>query len=227
MDRSALRLTVVGVGAIGTAVLPLLRHRSIAHLQLVDGDIVEVSNLPRQLLYHAGDVGRMKVHVAKERMALLVPELPISTVTQFMRPGDEVAFFADADVVLDCCDDLHAKRLMSAYAAQAGLPLISAAVHRDQIQVSTQMPGSTPLFTGRIADEQATCDMHQVNLPVVAMSAAVMVHRLYQLIAGTDALDDQLDLLDVQHGRWMRIHGPQDPMAGELIADAVRNLPHA
>jgi molybdopterin/thiamine biosynthesis adenylyltransferase len=227
MDRSGLRLTVVGVGAIGTAVLTLLRHRSVVHVQLIDGDTIEASNIPRQLLYHAGDVGRLKVHVAMERMALLVPGLPVSVVPRFLQPGDEAALFADTNVVLDCCDDLHAKRRMAVHGARAGLHLISAAVHKDQVQVSTQIPGSPPLFSGRITDEQATCDMHHVTLPVVALSAALMVHRLHQLIAGMTALNDQLDLLDVEQGRWMRIRRPRDPMDEQLIAKEIRHLPHA
>lgn len=227
MDRSALRVTLVGVGAIGSAVLPLLRHRSIRTVRLIDGDTVEASDLPRQLLYHGGDVGRMKVHAATERMAQLVPELQVSSVPQFLNAGEESARLLDTDVVLDCCDDLHAKRLMARHCSKAGLHLISAAVHRHQVQVSTQLPGATPFFAGRITDEQATCDMRQVELPVVAISAAVLVQRLQHIIAGDTALHDQLDLIDVAQGRWMRIRRPQDPLEGELIAEDLRNLPQA
>lgn len=217
MDRSALRVTVVGVGAIGAAVLPLLRHRSVASVRLVDGDTIEEANLPRQLLYHAGDAGRLKVTVAVERIAVLNPGLTFHGVPRFL-DGGSTDLLADTDVVLDCCDDLHAKRLIAAHCLQAGLHLISAAVHGQQLQVSTQAPGGRAFFAGRITDEQATCAMQQVPLPVIAVCAALIVQRLQHIADGDPVLAEVLDLLDVKEGRWMRIRRPQDPLEGELIA---------
>lgn len=217
MDRSALRVTLVGVGAVGSAVLPLLRHPSIARVRLIDGDTVEQANLPRQLLYHAGDAGRLKVTVAVERMVVLNPGLVLHGVPRFL-DGGSTDLLADTDVVLDCCDDLHAKRLIAAHCQQAGIHLISAAVHGQQLQVSTQVPGDRAFYSGRITDEQATCVMRQVPLPVIAVCAALIVQRLQHIADGGPAHAEVLDLLDVEHGRWIRIRQPQDPLEGELIA---------
>lgn len=223
MDRSALRVALVGVGAIGSAVLPLLRDDRVSSVRLIDGDTVELGNLPRQLLYHSADVGAFKVAVAATRVAQMNPAAAMHPVPHFLDPANCETLLADADVVLDCCDDLHAKRLIATHCHHVGCHLVSAAVHGTQLQVFTQPPGAFPFFTGRIGVEQAACAMQQVSLPVIAVSAALMVQRLQQVADGDAQHADMLDVLDLREGRWLRIRRPHDALQGELHAHLPRS----
>jgi len=227
MDRSALRVALVGVGAIGSAVLPLLRDDRVSSVLLIDGDTVELGNLPRQLLYHSADVGAFKVAVAASRIAQMNPAAAMHPVPCFLDAANCATLLADADVVLDCCDDLHAKRLIAAHCQRMGRHLISAAVHGTQLQVFAQPPGAAPLFTGRISAEQATCSMQQVPLPVIAVCAALMVQRLVGMADGHATHVDVLDLVDLDEGRWMRFQQKGDAVPRHPLAYGHHKIPIA
>jgi molybdopterin/thiamine biosynthesis adenylyltransferase len=227
MDRSALRITLVGVGAIGSAVLPLLRDPRISTVRLIDGDTVEQDNLPRQLLFHPADVGALKVAVAASRIAHLNPAPTMHAVPCFLDATNCAALLEDADVVLDCCDDLHAKRLIATHCRQVGRYLINAAVHGMQLQVSTQLPGAAPFFTGRIGAEQAACAMQHVPLPVIAVAAALMVQHLHGIAKGDDLRAEMLDVVDLDEGRWMRFQHPRDESPVGSVEAGMRKVPDA
>ena len=99
---------VIGAGAIGCALLPLLATLPVDQCSIVDGDTIERSNLKRQPLYGPSDIDRMKVEVAADRMRHSAPEMKIVPVPQFIGATNTEEMLCTATLVADCTDDLHA-----------------------------------------------------------------------------------------------------------------------
>jgi molybdopterin/thiamine biosynthesis adenylyltransferase len=218
-------LVIIGLGAIGSALLPLLRTLPQHTLVLVDGDTVEERNLARQPLYGPADAGRAKVDVAAARTDHQVLA-HVRCVPHFLDAANAKDLLQQADLVADCTDDLHASRLLDRWCEELGIPLVSGAVHARQLQVITQhrdpasgvRTGLGSFFPGRIGPGQDGCDMSHVPVAASAMAAALMARRIMALLAGDHSLNGSMDLLDLDHGRWITLKASQPPGQDELIA---------
>jgi adenylyltransferase/sulfurtransferase len=224
------RITVIGAGATGCALLPLLAGMPGVVLHLVDGDTVETANLPRQPLYSPADQGRLKVEVARERLQHGHPERKVEVDPVFIGPGNVQSLLQGSSLVCDCTDDLPARLLVDRHCGELGIPLVSGAVHRQQVQVATlhvahpvhgNVARLNDLFPGRVAQEQEGCLMQQVPVHVTTLAAAVMAHHVEALLRNDRSLAGVLEVVDVAAGRWLRIEAPRAPFDDELIAQAI------
>jgi molybdopterin/thiamine biosynthesis adenylyltransferase len=221
------RIAVVGVGAIGCALVPLLAHLPIGGLTLIDGDAVEEGNLGRQPLYGPADRGRAKVDVARERVAHLAPHWEIRCEHRFLDPGNVHALLSGHAIIADCTDDLHARRTIDAVCGELHLPLISGSVHGAQLQVITlhvaehpgdPAPSLRSYYPGRTGPAQDGCDMRNVPIVVPTLTAALMAARITAVLAGDRRGAASMDLLDPVEGKWYRIAPPGAVGEPEFIA---------
>ncbi len=220
------RITVIGAGGTGCALLPLLATLPGVSIALIDGDTIEATNLPRQPLYGQADVGRLKVEVARERVAHITSQR-ITIHPVFIDLGNASSLLMGSTLVCDCTDDLPARLLIDRVCGELGIPLISGAVHGHQVQVVTlHVPSNDDeepstlrdYFPGRTAEEQEGCAMQQVPVHVTTLAGAVMAKHVSLLLKRNTSLAGMLELIDVQDGRWMRIRAPRAPFDQELIA---------
>jgi len=205
-------------------------------LTLVDGDTVEAGNLVRQPLYGAADVGRLKVEVAHVRLRAIHPGLPVTTVPRFLDPANARELIGGNDVVVDCTDDLHARRLIDKVCGQLAVPLVSGGVHGHQVQVITlhaspkggkNSSSYSGLFERSISSEQDGCEMRDVPVHVTSLAGAVMAAHVRSLLFGDRSLAGVLELIDTASGRWMRFSPPLPPPDDELIAFDPPEQAHA
>lgn len=132
----AARALVVGAGGLGCAALPYLVAAGLAEVVVCDGDVVEPSNLPRQVLYGDDDVGRAKAETAAARLAPLNRACAVTAVKEPLDAVTVGALVAAADVVLDATDNFAARYLLHDACFAHGRPLVSAAVHHDEGQLA-------------------------------------------------------------------------------------------
>lgn len=119
---------IIGMGGLGCPAAVALAGAGTRSLTLVDGDVVETSNLHRQPLYGPGDIGRPKVEVARERLGREFPELEIQTWVKRVGPADVDALLASHALAIDGTDSVGAKFLLSDAVARTGTPLVSGGV---------------------------------------------------------------------------------------------------
>lgn len=229
--RHGLSIAVIGVGATGCALLPLLVALPLKAITLIDGDTVERSNLARQPLYGQRDVGKPKVLCARYRMGAVSPlELHWEAIPQFIDANNCPDLLKHHTLVADCTDDLDARKLIASTCADLGIPLVSGAVHGMQVQVTThdaraQGSGSnSAFFQGYPAEEQTGCDMRIVPAAVTTITASLMALRIEDLLRGGHGHAGMMDLLDIATGRWMRIMGPT---GGEIMDTPIHPKHHA
>lgn len=123
---AAARVMVVGLGGVGSFAAEALARTAVGHLELVDFDLVCVTNTNRQLHSMRGNIGRPKVEVMAERLRLIHPTGTVTTRAEFYSADNSAALLAERpDYVVDAIDNLTAKAHLVATCRRAGIPVVS------------------------------------------------------------------------------------------------------
>ena len=122
------RAIVIGAGALGSPVATYLAAAGVGQLGIVDGDVVELSNLHRQPLHFTPDVGQPKAEVAVAKLSLLNPEVLVEAYPVELTAPNAEAIVMGADVVVDCTDSFETRYLVNDACCAQGIPLVEAGV---------------------------------------------------------------------------------------------------
>lgn len=121
------RVAVFGIGGVGSYAVEALARSGIGALDLIDDDVVSLSNINRQLIALHSTVGKPKVEVAAERIADINPECVVRTYKMFYTPETAEEFdFSQYDYIIDAIDTVTGKISLAERAQEAGVPVISA-----------------------------------------------------------------------------------------------------
>jgi adenylyltransferase/sulfurtransferase len=142
----ASRVLIVGVGGLGSPAAMYLAAAGVGALTLVDQDLVDVTNLHRQLLYATPDVGRSKLEVAQERLRALNPQVAITTHTGKLTAANAEELVAGHTVVIDATDNFPARYAINAACVRLGVPFVYASVARFEGQVSVFAAPGGPCY---------------------------------------------------------------------------------
>ena len=134
LDSSVL---VVGAGGLGAPVIQYLAAAGVGTLGVVDDDVVERSNLQRQVIHADSDVGRPKVDSAAAFVADLNPDLMVEPHERRISPDNAAELIADYDLVVDGSDNFPTRYLLNDVCRLAGVPLVNGAVYKFEGQVTT------------------------------------------------------------------------------------------
>lgn len=212
-EQPPLRLLLLGAGALGNALLPRILRWKWDGITIMDGDRVEAKNLERQELFAPVDIGKPKSEV----LAAWVRNMPVAVRTtsrdEFLDGNNADGILAMHDLVADCTDDAHVKRLIDRTCAAYGVALVSGSVHGKQSQVillHAQGEGEAitrdELFQGRPGGEQDGCDMRNVPLGTLEETGRRMAQLLRALLQGEPVKNGRIDLFDGK--RWTAIDPP-------------------
>ncbi|HKJ11529.1 MAG TPA: molybdopterin-synthase adenylyltransferase MoeB [Ornithinimicrobium sp.] len=134
------RVCVVGAGGLGSPALLYLAAAGVGHLTVIDHDVVEVSNLQRQVLHRAESVGTSKAESARAALLGLNPGIEVISRHAQVRADTVHDLLGGHDVVVDGTDNFATRYLVNDACVQMGLPLVWGAVLRYDAQVSTFLP---------------------------------------------------------------------------------------
>ena len=117
------KIALFGVGGVGGTALEALSRTGVGEIHIFDYDVVEESNLNRQILFTANDIGKKKVDVAKARIAAIRDDVQV--IPHFLRlTGDSFSFASEHfDLLIDAIDDLEAKLGLMEFAIRENIPL--------------------------------------------------------------------------------------------------------
>ena len=127
---------IVGMGGLGCPVAQSLIACGIRKLRIIDGDAVELSNLHRQPLYGIEDIGKMKVHTAKERLQNLSKKALIEPVHSYLDEKNGSDLIKGATVVIDATDNISTRKLIDKLCKRSNTPMIYGALYRYEGQVA-------------------------------------------------------------------------------------------
>ncbi len=111
---SKLKIGIIGIGGIGCPLSQYLVNSGVKNLTLVDGDIIEKSNLNRQVLFNLKDIGRKKVEVAKEKLKLINSECKINIINENIN-SKNLILLSNCSIVVDATDDWVTSKILNEY----------------------------------------------------------------------------------------------------------------
>ena len=195
-------VAVVGVGALGSVAAELLCRAGVGTLLLIDRDIVEISNLQRQMLYDEKDVGNFKASAAVKRLKKINSDVSLTGVVSDLNFRN-IDVLKKYDLVLDCSDNLAVRFLLNEYCSKEGKPWVYAGAIGEQGNVLSLVPGGVCfrcLFSE--ASGLGTCDTVGVLNTITTVVGALQVQEGLKIL--TDRFDSQrlyrLDLKTMQFG---------------------------
>lgn len=131
------RLAIVGAGGLGGPAGLYLAAAGLGHITLIDDDVIEASNLQRQIQFTSADIGTSKASVMAEHLQRLNPDVTAIAKTQRLTPENAKALLAGHDIVLCGVDNFEARFAVNRACLTLGLPHVSGALGRFDGQVSS------------------------------------------------------------------------------------------
>lgn len=213
----AARVLVVGMGGIGCPVALYLAAAGVGRLVLADFDSVDTSNLQRQVLYTAADVGRGKAEAAAEKLRLQNPHVEVAEFAVLLDAGNAPELVAGVDLVIDGCDNFATRDVVNAACVATGTPLVSAAAIGLSAQLAvfdTRQPAS-PCYRCLYPDRDeaaAACAEAGVLAPVVGVVGTLAATEALKILAGVgQPLVGRLWLWEALAQTMRTLGVPRDP----------------
>ena len=128
MKLKSSRVIVIGAGGIGTPVLQYLAAAGVGEICICDADYVNETNFPRQIMYGASDLGKLKTIVAKEKLQLLNPLITFTIKNIYINEENIETMIEDFDVVADCSNNTKARHTISTTCKRLNKPLVYGAI---------------------------------------------------------------------------------------------------
>nr|WP_228481389.1 molybdopterin-synthase adenylyltransferase MoeB [Vibrio fluminensis] len=181
-------ILILGAGGLGCASSQYLATAGIGKLTLIDDDIVELSNLQRQVLHHDADIGKKKVQSAAESLKLLNPFIQVDAIDRRLN-DDELRVLIEAHtLVLDASDNVDTRNQLNRLCYQSKTPLVSGAAIRmeGQISVFTYQDENAPCYqclSSLFGGGALSCVEAGVMAPVVGIIGAMQAMEAIKVIA--------------------------------------------
>jgi len=226
------RVLVIGCGGLGSPVADYLVRAGIGTLGLVDNDIIDETNLHRQILFTGEDIGKSKVDVAKQRLFQVNNQVKINAINKRVTESNISEIAADYDMVVDGSDNFRTRYAVNDYCKQENKTLVYGAVNKWEGQLTVFHhkggPGLRDLFPempepGTIEN----CEEAGVAGPLPGMIGSYMALEVIKLICDIgEVLSGRLMLIDglygdVQFIRYGAIAKPQTIKSKSDVIDEV------
>lgn len=226
------RVLIVGLGALGTPAALQLASAGVGTLVLVDPDVVELSNLHRQILYGMEDLGTKKVEAAKGRLVSLHPTVVVEARPERLTADNLAPLFAKVDFVIDATDGVEAKFLINDGAISNERSFSHAGVLGFQGQTMTVVPGRSACFRCLFPEPPppgsvASCQEAGILGPTAGFIASVQASEAIRVLLGEPPLlADHLLTYDASTQRCRRVQLTRNPRCpvcgpGALSLEAV------
>jgi molybdopterin-synthase adenylyltransferase len=203
---------VIGAGGLGSPVALYLATAGVGTITIVDNDLVDLTNLQRQIAHDTSRIGMSKVESAAVSMRAINPDLRIHALHERADSARLLMLVGDADVVIDCTDNFATRQAINAACVAHAKPLVSgAAIGFDgQISVYDTRDAAQPcyacIFTPTAGFEEASCATMGVFAPLVGIIGSMQAAECLKLLAGVgSSLAGRLQMLDARTMEWTEI----------------------
>ncbi|CAG2161191.1 HesA/MoeB/ThiF family protein [Cupriavidus numazuensis] len=209
---------VIGAGGLGAAALPYLASAGVGRISVVDNDHVDLTNLQRQIIHTTDNVGRLKVESAREGMLRINPGVQVEVIAARVGDAELSQLVAQADVVLDCCDNFATRQAVNRACVHHRVPLVSGAALRfdGQISVFDRRQDNAPcyacLFPPSEPAPEVACATMGVFAPLVGMVGTVQAAEALKLLSGVgQSLAGRLLMVNAMTMEWTTMQLARTP----------------
>jgi sulfur-carrier protein adenylyltransferase/sulfurtransferase len=213
---------VVGAGGLGCPVLQYLTAAGVGKLGVMDFDVVDVSNLQRQILFTEADVGRPKAEVACERLRAMNSLIEIIAIPQRLTAANALELFSQFDVIVDGSDNFTTRYLVNDACVLAKKPLVYGAIYTFQGQVSVFNFKNGPTYRCLFPDppdpkDAPNCSEIGVIGVLPGLIGTLQASEVIKVLTGIgEPLSGSLLLLDVLTMKQQTIRFNRVPEAADV-----------
>lgn len=217
---AAAAVLVCGAGGLGGTLAQLMVRAGVGRVRVVDRDLVEPSNLNRQLLFDEDDLGRAKAEVAASKLAAMNRAVRVEGLVAEVNPASITGLMAGVDLILDGLDNLTARYAINDAAIIQQKPWVFAGCVAARGSVMFIDPGRTPclrcLFPHPPAEgDYPNSDSAGILGPAASATASLAAAEALKHLSGNpQAITPGLTTLDLWTGRFRHSAGPQSPAVG-------------
>ena len=209
---------VIGAGGLGSPAALYLASAGIGRLTLADGDVVDLTNLQRQILHTVERIGQNKACSGQTALAEINPDVVVEAIDERVAGQRLEDLVASADVVLDCCDNFDTRHALNRTCVRQRKPLVSGAAIRfsGQLSVFDTRQENAPcyhcLFPESDDIEETRCAVMGVFAPLTGIIGAMQAAEALKVVSGAGSpAVGRLLLLDALTMEWRSVRFDKDP----------------
>lgn len=184
------KITIVGIGALGTIVLDILARSGVGEITIIDGDIIELNNLQRQTLFNEKDIDKPKADVAKQKILQINSEIKIKSHSINLNHNN--INLLKSDLILDCTDNIQTRFLINDYARTNNIPWIFCSVIEAK-GMTMNITKKTPCFRcvfNEPSEELEKCDSSGILATTPHSLAAIQATEAIKILTNQDYSKD-------------------------------------
>jgi molybdopterin/thiamine biosynthesis adenylyltransferase/rhodanese-related sulfurtransferase len=215
------KVLIIGAGGLGVVILPYLAAAGVGEIGIIDDDLIEMSNLHRQVIYKSSAIGKYKVDEAKAMVAELNPSVKVNAIREQLTGRNAIALFEKYDVICDATDNVSVKYLINDACLVTDKPMIYGSIFRFQGQVSVFNYQNGPTYSCLYPDENsqsANCE----DAGVIGISVGII-----GLLQANEVLKIILEIGEVLSGKvlvYSILNNEQQKYDFEKNTNVVMNL---
>lgn len=212
------RILLIGLGGLGSPISMYLTAAGIGHLVLNDFDVVEESNLQRQIIHNEESIGQSKLSSAKYRLQSMNTDLSLTLLDKKLNEAELLAQIKLADVVVDASDNFATRYLINRLSFQSKTPLVSGAAVRFEGQLSVfnqyqNSPCYQCLYPDTEAQMEMTCAENGVIGPILGVIGSMQALEVVKILTGIgETLNGKLMLFDAKSMQIRQLKLTADPL---------------
>jgi molybdopterin/thiamine biosynthesis adenylyltransferase len=207
------KFLVVGAGGLGCPVIQYLTAAGAGTIGIMDNDEIEISNLQRQVFYGFNDIGKLKSIVASTRMKRMNSFVDLVMINRRLTAQNALKIIPEYDVILDCTDNLESRYVINDACILLDKPMVHAAVHKYQGQVSVfnyrNGPSYRCLHPEDVQANQATGPAMGIYSVIPGIIGLMQVNEAIKIVTGAgepligkimvyNALHSQVLVIDIE-----------------------------
>ena len=182
-------VTVVGAGGLGCPVIQMLASAGVGHIKVIDGDLVDLSNLPRQTLHLTPDVGRKKVDSIADKVKAINPDVKLEIFPELLTRENSAEILKGSDYVIDASDNFATKFLVNDVCVHLNISFTIAGVVQWMGQLISVNPGETTCYrcifhTISAGDESMSCSAAGVINTVPSFAGILQANEAIKTLIG-------------------------------------------
>jgi molybdopterin/thiamine biosynthesis adenylyltransferase len=137
------KVTIAGAGGLGSVSAAYLTVAGVGRIRVVDNDVVELSNLNRQILHWEKDIGRRKAESFEGKLSQMNPEVEVAVLNEKIVEDNVAEIVCDSDLIVDAMDNFQTRYLLNRVALEKNMLFFHGGVYGFEGQVTTIIPGET------------------------------------------------------------------------------------
>ncbi len=224
------KVLIVGAGGLGSPAALYLAAAGVGTIGIADGDVVDLSNLQRQIIHTTKDIGISKVVSARDKMQAINPEINIKIYEEFLNASNLLDIVKEYDFVIDGADNFATKFLINDACVLAGVAFSHGGILRFNAQSMTVVPSESACYACVFdspppSDSVPTCSQAGVLGSVAGILGSIQATEAIKYITGAgELLSNKLLIADALSMDFDKIEVKRNPNCRVCGKDGIKEL---